>query len=129
MDAPDEDSADTALDITPEPNSETNGSSEDVSGSDSDAEIGEDDMVNRSIPDLEDDGNDSSSDEEGDTKKPVPKGSKIAIPKTSVVVKEVNQRLTEPPVQNASEEPGQKTWPIEGYYDPRHRDPSYWYDN
>ena len=125
MDVPDEDSADKALDITPGPSSDKKGSSEDVSGSDSDSEIG-DDMVDRSIPDLEDDGNDSSSDEEGDTRKTIKKGSKIAEPKTSVVGKGVSQLSTEPPVQNAFEEPGQKTWPVEGYYDPRHRDPSYW---
>lgn len=125
VDVPDEDSADTALDTTPGPNSESNGASEDNNGSDSDAELGEDDMVDRSIPDLDDDGNDSNSDEEGGTKRKAQKGSKIAKLKTPVVA---SQRLAESTVANVPEEPGQKTWPVEGYYNSRHRDPSYWYD-
>ncbi|KAG0631987.1 hypothetical protein M758_1G296500 [Ceratodon purpureus] len=125
VDVPDEDSSDKAIDVTAEPNSETNDSPEDFSGSDSDAEIGDDDMVHGSIPDLEDDGRDTSSDEEGDTKKTVRKGSKVARPKTSIAGKEVSQPLTDPSVQNPAEDPGEKTWPVEGYYDPKHRDPSY----
>lgn len=123
VDVPDEDSADVALDTTPlGPNSETNGASEDSGESDSDAEH---DMVDRSFPGLADDGNDST-DEEGDKKRTARKGSKIPKLKTSVVGREVS--LAESPIPNASEEPGQKTWPVEGYYDSRHRDPSYWYD-
>jgi len=126
VDIPDEDSADIALDTIPGPNSETTGASEDSSGSDSDAELGEGDMVDRSIPDLEDDGNGTSSDEEGNTIRAAQKGIKIAKLKTPVVGREVSQHSAESPVPNASEEPGQKTWPVEGYYDSRHRDPSYW---
>lgn len=128
VDVPDEGSSDVALDTTPGPNSETDGVSLDKSESDSDAELGEDDMVDGSVPDLEDDGNDSSSDEEGNLKRKAQKGNKDAKSKTSIVGREVSQPVAEPPVPNASDEPGQKSWPVEGYYDSRHRDPSYWYE-
>lgn len=94
---------------------DANGATEEMSGSASDAEMEENDMVERSIPGLEDD---NSSDEEGDTKR-----SKSAKPKAPVVKKEV----TKTPAIDVSEVSEQKTWPVEGYYDSRHRDPSYWY--
>lgn len=124
VDIPDEDSSDKA----PKVNPETNDSSEDASKSDSDAEAGDDDMVDGFTPALEDEG-DSSSDEDGGTKRSVVKGTTIASrsqSKKSLVRKNVSQPSAKVSEESTSIEPGQKTWPLKGYYDSKHRDPSHW---
>ncbi|XP_024383278.1 protein SLOW WALKER 2 [Physcomitrium patens] len=123
VDIPDEDSSDKA----PKVNPETNDSSEDASKSDSDAEAGDDDMVDGFTPALEDEG-DSSSDEDGGTKRSVVKGTTIASrsqSKKSLVRKNVSQPSAKVSEESTSIEPGQKTWPLKGYYDSKHRDPSH----
>ena len=105
--------------------------SEDISEYNSDEEEEENEKLKNAIPDLRNEDDDSSSDEENGTIKSTQKLTTRAISttksKVTALKKEAGKELTAPPVDNGSEDLAQDTWPKKGYYDPRHRDPSYWY--
>lgn len=105
--------------------------SEDISGYNSDREEEENEKLENTIPDLRNEDDDSSSDEENGTIKSTQKLTTHAISttksKVTALKKEAGKELTVPPVDDGSEDLAQDTWPKKGYYDPRHRDPSYWY--
>lgn len=102
--------------------------SEDISDNNSDGQE-ENEKLKISIPDLRNDDDNSSSDEENGTIELKLTTHAISTRKSKVTAlkKEAGKELTAPPVDNGSQDRAQDTWPKKGYYDPRHRDPSYWY--
>ena len=102
-------------------------SAQDSQESDSDSGAGEYEKLAESLPDLGDEDDDNSSDEEDGKKRHQEQARMDHIVLTKTKTAAIDHQNKEP--LSGATGTAKKTWPGKFSYDPRHRDPSYWYWN